>query len=207
MKWTKENIGIFEEEPITFINSLSFNMNNKTIDLSYLNCDKYPPDEKDYSLFPGEHELTEKHSYREYYWGDLKNGNDIISKINIYLEFADKIAVKLIEHNNIKTLYISITNGSTLNDTFASIEDLYIRFFRHLNINDENLEYPILDYYKEKYQREQVEHDEACRQMERDDIIADSMAGIDHGRIENNNTGYNDNLDMDQQSENFWENI
>ncbi len=200
MIWNSENIKYFENEPIGFINKHSFHLEEKKVSVVYKNSTIYNLEEHKYFEI-GDSVYTK----RTYESEVFQNENDKIERLLIYLEFTGHIAVKYVSLEGFEQIYFSLNSEFPDVDTFSTLDVLYDTFLRHLNINKNTFQYPMTEYYLEMYKEMEKEQEE----NRANDRAAESEHNFQSSNYsgDNNNTFYNDNLDMDQQSSEYWENI
>lgn len=200
--WTNANIDILEGEPIGTITNRSFFLDKNKIVVYYKDSETYSNTYKenieDLSCWEGK-------GARGFFINRNEWHDDLLEKLQIYIDFVDSLSAKLVELDGIKQLYLSLERNlyPHQSETFAEITTLYNCFLRHLNLTIKNVEYPTTNYYRREREK-MIEENRLNREQNQ---FLKSWAEGTNLAIEKGASGtfYNDELDLDQQSDEYWD--
>lgn len=198
MIWNKKNIHLLDYAPTGHINEQSLNFENQSITVWYTGPDALINKEDN-----DESPISDFVSSKEYKCVSIFEDKKKVDRLLVYLKLVKRITCRSIpnEENNINEVYFSISLECYIDDSFVLFDDLYEKFLKHISIDSENLPILKLDYFirlDEETEKRNIE-------MREENKIIDNMDYFD-SFSNSQESHFNDNLDLNQQSMDFWDN-
>ena len=207
MYWNEDTEwDVFPDEPIGKITNDSFFLKQKKIVVFYQGCDKYPASFEENISELDDIEFSPDEGKRGFEIDLNVWHEDLIEKLKIYLTLVSSLSVKLLHLNGAEELYLTLKKDDTDSaDDYTEITNLYEYFLKHINLKIKDLVCPLIEHLMEEDRRREEENKRYRHQNELDEL---SMGGLDRTiQAGESNSFYNDDIDLDQQSQEFWDNV